>query len=506
VRTLVTALLLLGTATAAAAQCPDGTPPPCGGAARPARAGTTSSVAVLYFDNLSRDTADAYLADGLTEQTIAQLGQVSRLTVASRYAVRRYRGAAQDPAAVGRSLGVSHLVTGSVQRAGRRVRVSVELVRAATGLRVWGQQYDRTDADLLDVQDEIAASVATGIVGRLLPEERRELATRGTRSGPAYDRFLRGTFLLGQRTEPAALRALSEYQDAIRFDPRFAAAHARLALTAGIALDWGWDLGATRDSLLRLGLAASQRAIALDSLDAESWLAHGYMLAHRDPIRFEGVMPALRRAARLDPRNAEVAHQLGWFHYMFGEDREAIAEFARAIALEPGRAISYEHIGRVHLTAGRFAEARPWFDSAVAADPGNLVFRMQRGQAAAATGDTAQARRDAVVLPAALGPETPPYLVINRAVILARLGDSSDVRALAEQLESSVAAIREPATTAAYGAAVVFVVAGRHDAALDILERARPRGLRFLRELAYPVFDPIRGHARFQRVLTEPAP
>ena len=111
---------------AAVVQCPDGTPPPCRSAARGTPAPT--SVAVLYFDNRSRDSADAYLAEGLTEQTIAQLGEVQRLTVASRFAVRRFRGdAAPEPATVGRALNVTYLVTGSVQRAGNRLRVTAEM-------------------------------------------------------------------------------------------------------------------------------------------------------------------------------------------------------------------------------------------------------------------------------------------------------------------------------------------------------------------------------------------
>ncbi|MGH2668314.1 MAG: hypothetical protein ACRDH5_04195, partial [bacterium] len=117
--------------------------------ARAASAPARNSVAVLYFDNLSRDTADAYLADGLTEEIIARLGQVERLRVKSRTAVQHYRGrSVGGPATLGRALGVPYLVNGTVRRAGPRLRVSVELVRAATGDRVWGDQYDRTQADL----------------------------------------------------------------------------------------------------------------------------------------------------------------------------------------------------------------------------------------------------------------------------------------------------------------------------------------------------------------------
>src|SRR5947209_3422952 len=175
----------LGHLSALTAQCPDGSAPPCRAArVDPGRKPgvVPNSVAVLYFDNLSRDTADAYLADGLTEELIARLGQVERLTVKSRNAVRRFRGRlADDPSAVGRALGVVHLVSGSVRHAGARLRVTVELVNAATGDRMWGQQYDRAEADLLGIQEDIAVTIATAIGGRLLPAERSSLTQRPTR-------------------------------------------------------------------------------------------------------------------------------------------------------------------------------------------------------------------------------------------------------------------------------------------------------------------------------------
>ena len=148
---------------------------------------------MLYFDNLSRDTADAYLADGFTEELIVRLGRIDRITLASRTAVRRYRGRSiDDPQTLGRTLGVTYLVNGSVRRSASRLRVTVELVRASTGLRIWGDQYDRMDADLLAVQAEVAEAVATPIAGRLAPGERASLGARPTQSPAAFDRFLRG--------------------------------------------------------------------------------------------------------------------------------------------------------------------------------------------------------------------------------------------------------------------------------------------------------------------------
>ena len=146
---LIAFALLPGTARA---QCPDGTPPPCGPAARaPAR-----SVAVLDFLNESRDSTDAYLADGITDEITARLGQIARLVVTSRTAVRRLPGAASmTPQALGRRLNVAFLVSGGVRRGPGRVRLSVVLLRASSGVTVWSSEYERADGELLAIEQDL---------------------------------------------------------------------------------------------------------------------------------------------------------------------------------------------------------------------------------------------------------------------------------------------------------------------------------------------------------------
>jgi len=229
---LVVAALTVVAVPAVRAQCPDGTPAPCR-VEHPAPA--PSSIAVLYLDNLSRDSANVYLADGITEEIISRLGQVQRLTVKSRYAVRRYRGlAVPDLGAMGRSLSVLNLVTGSLEHSGSRVRVRVELVRAASGQHVWGDTFDRPDSDVLAIEDEIAQAVAREIVGRLAPNERAALTTRPTQNPAAYDHYLKGNLYLTRRTsETDGHRAMVEYQAALQLDPRFAAARRGPGPTTG---------------------------------------------------------------------------------------------------------------------------------------------------------------------------------------------------------------------------------------------------------------------------------
>src|SRR3989475_10078621 len=290
----------------APAQCPDGSAPPCRSAA--VAAPPPTSIAVLYFDNASPDSTDDYLAEGLTEAIIAQLGQVGRISVKSRSAVRRFRGAnVPDPPVIGRTLGVAYLVTGSVQRADRALRVTIELAYTTTGMRVWGDQFIGTDDSLFALQDNIARRVAEGVAGRLLPAQRRAgAAVRVTRNPDAYEHFLRGNYGLAQRTSTGLARATAEYRQAGGLGPGFVAGLARVGLAYALRLDWSWDASGAppADSLLDRGVAAADEALRRDPSNSDGWLARGYLLQFRHPRTWDGVIAALARAVSLDPRDA----------------------------------------------------------------------------------------------------------------------------------------------------------------------------------------------------------
>ena len=285
----------------ATAQCPDGTPPPCGARpARPAAAPPPNSVAVLYLDNLSRDTADAYLADGLTEEVIIRLGQVERLAVKSRVEVERFRGRAarQDPAALGRLLHAAYLVIGSVQRAGDRVRLRYEVIRTTTRAQVAGDVIDRASGDLLTMESDIAREVATAVTGRLLPEEQARLARPLTSDPLAYEEYLRGLQALNSSYDETALRsALAHLNRAVARDSSFAAAYAGKGLAWAELADgyvspregYGQARAAVAqalalDSLQALGyavLAAAVLALDLDAHEGEQLAQHGVALNPR---------------------------------------------------------------------------------------------------------------------------------------------------------------------------------------------------------------------------------
>lgn len=373
-----------------ALQCPDGSPPPCRGAAR---APGANSVAVLYFENVTRDSGDAYLADGLTEAIIVRLGQVGRLEVKSRGAVRRFRETRLEPAPLGRQLGAAHLVSGTVRRSGSRLRVTVELVRSATGNQMWAQQFDRAGTDLLAIEEDVARAVATAIAGRLLPAERSQLARRPTRNPAAYDHYLRGNYYLALRTPQAGARGLGEFEAAVRLDPEFSAAFARAAYGYALALGWGWPLlGLPKDSLLARGNAAADRALELDSANADAWLGKAALLPPAGRMR--GVLDLLERAVALDPRNDEALHYRGWAYFVGAYDVvRAEADFQAALALEPQRAITQWYRALLAYMLRRYTESRSLADSTLAIDPGFIMAHVVRALNSVRLGDLDEARR-----------------------------------------------------------------------------------------------------------------
>jgi len=471
----------LAVVTAAAgslrAQCPDGTPPPCG--ARPVRlaaaAPAQNSVAVLYFDNLSRDSADAVLTDGLTEEIISRLGDVQRLTVKSRYAVRRFRAATLfEPATVGRQLAVAYLVTGSLQRAGNRLRVRAELARASTGNRVWGQQYERRDGDVFAIMTDIAQNVVAGVAGSLLPAERAALGLRPTANRDAYDHLLRGDALLALRTPVSVRRAVAEYEAGTGLDPALAVAWAKMSVAYGVLVQRGWTTTGRPpdDSLSTRGVAAADRALALDSVSSDAWMAQGYARMLRDPLAWQGAEEGFRRAVALNPRNAEAWHQLGDLLAVIGREGEATSAYRAAVAAEPGRPVSM-----LSLASGLSPrEALAVCDSVLVVDPASSNAYIIRALNRLRVGDTTGARADLAslerVIPA--GGELGSRALAARLTLA--MGDTADARSFARALLAGLPADGPIHVRIAGSLAGVLYDVGDRDAAYSLLARA-PRGV-----------------------------
>jgi TolB-like protein/tetratricopeptide (TPR) repeat protein len=476
----------------ARAQCADGSPPPCRQAPRPPAA---TAIAVLYFDNLSRDSNDVYLADGLTEELISRLTQIEQLQVKSRTAVARLRGrAGYDPAAIGRTLGVSQFLSGSVQRSGPRLRVNVELTRTSTGNSVWARSFDRRADDLLGVQAEIAESIAVHVAGRLAPVERQRLAQQPTTNPRAYDHYLRGRFHTSHNTTDAVRRGVRELETALRLDSTLTPALLRLASAYSLlsSLYYSPSLGVSRDSLAALSNAALARAIRRDSLSTGVVLVRAQ---REDAVVGVGL---LADAIARDPRNPDLQSWYGLGLRQLGRDSAAIAHFIRAGALDPDNGMTPFLIGQTHLLARRYRDAARWMDSALTLQPDAYFFYSELGTARLFLDDTAGARVMADLAAQHGGNDARDELY---ALIEARSGDTSAALARLARVEARLASADCEVSHACLDLAYALAAVGARERALAVVERLKPPGSWIYYWLSHPALDSIRQDPRFVRII-----
>ncbi len=453
----------------------------------PPGADIAKSIAVLYFD--ARDTADTYLADGLTEDLTSLLGNTAGVQVKSPGVVRRAQRASPDDApAIARALGVHYLVDGNVRRVGARVRVSIRLLTGTTAVAAWGDVFDRRPEELLALPSEIARTVAMR-VGRPAPSsETPALGTLRTRSPAAYDHYLRGNFFLARRSPHETARALAEYREAERLDSGFAAAIGRAAYAHAIARGNYYRLPEVPiDSLAVRGLVVADRALRRDSTSSDAWMARGYLLAFAHPRTMEGSVQAFQRSIALGPKNAEAHHQYGSILNWLGRHDEADREQRAALALDPGRAISFVDLAWTHVRDTALAVALT--DSAVALDPASAFSRRWRALAHLWAGDVHGAQEDAE-----LANQLQPGDVVMESVlatVLARAGDSARTRALLAHW---------PGRNEHWVIMAALVAVGDTAAALDRLERASPVPYLWA-ALHRPEFDALHGNPRYQRLV-----
>jgi adenylate cyclase len=288
------------------------------------------SIAVLPFDNLSRDPEQDYFSDGLTEDLITDLSQLSGLFVTSRHAVFQYKGRPAPPGQVAKELGVGYVLEGSVRRAASRVRINAQLIDAVTGFHLWAQRYDRDLEDIFALQDEITRAIVAALEVHLSPRERAGIERRYTDNLEAYDLFLHAREGFFRRTQEGAAQARTHLERAIALDPKFAAAHALLAEIYRSEWWYGWR--DDKDALDR-ALNLAQSAVALDD---ELPLAHMF---------------------------------LGWIHLWRKEHDQAIAEAQRCLALDPNNAEGHARLGHTLDQSGRPMEGLPFIEIAMRLDP-----------------------------------------------------------------------------------------------------------------------------------------
>ena len=437
------------------------------------------SVAVLPFDNLSGDPAQAYFSDGVAEELRSALTRIARLKVAARSSSELVRA---DPAPTAAAkLGVANIVTGSVQRGAETIRVTAELIDGTSGLSRWSQSYGRAIGDALAIEAEIAESVAEALSIALGRAEKALLSLGGTISPVAHDAYLRGQALIAHQKGDEALK---EYDAAIAADPNYALARAeRVHAIANIA---GATLGgaALRAKLMEAD-AEARRAVALAPRLVAPLSVLGYVLEVRLDLR--GAADAYAAAYKTGPGDAAVLRAYAQFLAMIGRGAEAVPMARRATTLDPLRPSNFGFLGRVLLYAGRTNEAIATLRQGVARLPDDAFARVNLGTALITRGDFAGAMKAVATLAA---------VDYNRLLIegaaTARLGDrgASD-RALA-------ALVRLHGDSSQYQIAEVRAQRGEPDLAFAAIARAwelADPGLEVLK--TDPLLAPLRVDRRF---------
>ena len=314
-------------------------------------------LAVLPFQNLSNDPTQEYFSDGLTEETITDLGQLNpvQLGVIARTSAMAYKHTDKTVSQIGRELGVDYILEGSVRREPKRARISAQLIRVSDQTHLWAQSYDaRNLNDLIDVQNAIARAIADAVQVNVSPGRREELAQAHPVNSEAYDLYLKGRFYFNQRTQPSIRKSIELFQHATEVDPGFALGYAGLAY----AYDISDIMGAlTPSDALPKAKAAAMRALELDSTLAEAYAALGMEKSHYE-FDFPGAKEAFLKAIELNP-NSPYAHFFYSNCYLMpmGLRAQAIAENKRALELDPLSLPISSFLGNNYIFAGDYAAA-----------------------------------------------------------------------------------------------------------------------------------------------------
>ncbi|MBP8098128.1 MAG: hypothetical protein KAY03_02305 [Arenimonas sp.] len=450
------------------------------------------SIAVLPFDNRSGKSDQEYFSDGLTDELTTTLSRISSLKVIARTSAARYKGTDKPVAQIGRELGVAALVTGSVLRAGGKIRYTAELVAAGTEATLWAESYERDESDILALQADVARAIAAAISARLSPDESARLANSKSVDPKAFDEYLRGRALWNQRTEASVREALTHFQNATRIAPGFALGFVGVADSYIILGVHGFE--APR-KVMPAAIAAAQHAIELDPQAGEPHASLGDIHYHYD-WDWAASERELARALELSPAFATAYQWSAEPTLLTGDADAAIALLHRARELDPLSMIMRAQLGHTMAVAGRGDEAISGLREAVALDPDFLRTRLALLRVLLDAGHNDEALQQGRHL-AAKNPDYVPGLAAL-GLCLGRMGQADEARALLARLDGQ----RKSRFVSSLELARISAGLGDRDTTLRYLEQAVEAREGDLPLLAtYREFDFLHGESRYAAVV-----
>jgi TolB-like protein/Tfp pilus assembly protein PilF/predicted Ser/Thr protein kinase len=325
------------------------------------------SLAVLPLENLMGDPQQEYFVDGMTEELIADLSQVSALRVISRTSVMQYKGSKKLMPEIARELKVDGVIEGSVLRSGDQVRITAQLIQAATDTHLWARSYERDLRDVLALQDEVARAIAEEIRVKLTPQEQTLLA-RGRPVNPeTHEAYLKAMFYLYKKTPEGFAKGLALLQQAIEKDPADPLPYAGLALAYPIIYHGPGGTVPPREGFPR-ARAAALKALELDESSAQAHLALAAIKVYFD-WDWAGAEKEFKRALELNPNLPEAHAHYGWYLLLFGRNEEGLAEGKRAVELDPLTSVYTAWVGWMYWNLGQPDKAIEQARKALDIDP-----------------------------------------------------------------------------------------------------------------------------------------
>jgi serine/threonine protein kinase/tetratricopeptide (TPR) repeat protein len=396
---------------------------PSGSFRSPRVAKVISSLAVLPFENVSRDPENEYLSDGITGSLINNLATVPHLRVMARSTVFRYKGREMDPQAIGRELHVRAVLTGRMMQSGGSLRIGTELVDVATGSQIWGAQFDRKPGDIFTIQDEISSEISGKLRLQLTRAEKKRLVRRHTEDAEAYRLYLQGRHHWNRWTEEGFYKAIGYFQQAIQKDPSYALAYAGVADSYVLL---GWNSYLPPKDAFPKGKAAAMTALdlapdlgeAATDLAAVLWLHdwqwpeaekefqrslklnpcyptanHYYAECVMTMGRHAEAITRMKKSLELDPLSLIINAAIGWAYYHARQYDQAVEQLLRTVELDPNYPVTYWILGLLYRKTARSDLAISAGQKGVNLSGGSPLMRAALAQSYAEAGSPKDARQ-----------------------------------------------------------------------------------------------------------------
>src|ERR1700723_40751 len=450
-------------------------------------------LAVLPFENLSRDPDQEFFSDGLTEEMITQVGKLNRdrLSVVSRSSVAKYKTTHLAAKEIGKELNADYLVQGSVRRWSDRVRITVQLIQAQNQTDLWTESYDRELKDLLALQDSVVQSIASQIHITLTEEQKALLANPRQTSPEAYEAYLKGRYYWNKRTADGMQKAEHYFQQAIESDPTYAAAYSGLA-DSNSGLTWH-GFKSPADALPK-ALAAARKAVEIDPQSAEAHASLGLALSHG--WDWPEAEVEFRRALELDPQYANAHHWYADYLSLKRRPDEALAEANRALELDPLNLMIGTWVALRYYQARDYSRAIEQGRNSVEQDSNFAAAHFLLGEAYVQAGSRAEGIGE-LKRAASLSGGSPLYTA-QVAVALAAAGRRPEALRIAHELET----ISRKRYVSPYGLAQIYAALKNDEDTFKWLQAAYRDHAVWMEYLAVdPIFDRYRSDHRFQELL-----